>query len=103
MSILNFLQNNKPNIKAKGKSGLIYNFNLNSKSLYFSSLPGVYIFIRKESNQLIPLYIGETENFDNRIGLLSFRNHDQYECITKNKFTNVATLIVHGGKQKDWI
>ena len=100
MSLLHFMQNNNNTINAKGKSGVVYKFVLNSKPTLFRNLPGVYIFIRMESNQLVPLYIGQTKNLENRIGLLQFKEHHQYECINKNGYTHIATLIVYGGKQK---
>ena len=99
MSLLNFLQNNNKTINAKGISGVNYRFIIRPKITFFSSEPGIYIFLRSEANSVTPIYIGETKDFDNRIGS-GFRDHDRYECINKNRYTHIATLIVYGGKQK---
>ena len=85
---------------ATGESGKRYEFELFEKGTHFKSLSGVYIFLRHENqNRFDPVYIGEADSFRDRIDE-NFELHHQYNCISKNKYTHIAVLIVQGDRQR---
>jgi len=81
-----------------GKSENQYHFELYAPNQYFKDNAGVYIFLRKELNNYRIIYIGQTESFVDRL-YKYFKNHTQYECILRNKFTHVALLPIHTGEE----
>ena len=77
---------NQQTITLTGASGAQYSFNLYSKSLYWKSVPGVYIILRKNiSGKYDPIYVGETEDLGDRIP-----NHHKLRCFERNGWTHLG-------------
>ncbi len=86
-------------ITATGESGRKYEL----KVYQINSIPpkssGIYIFLKTINSIPHPIYIGETQNFYNRI-YFDFENHQQRGCIKRSGSTHVAILEVFGSDQK---
>ena len=87
---------NRINIKSYSYT---YHFQFYATGTVCPSLPGVYTFLRKNFDTYDVVYIGEAQNLNDRLNT-NFEQHHQYYCITRNKATHLAYLIVNGDRQK---
>ena len=83
--------------KFYGYSNKTYNFNIYPIGTSFKPLSGVYIFLKRTVGYAFKtdykvIYIGQTENFDNRLD----KNHHRYECIMRNNATHIGILTIKG-------
>lgn len=65
-----------------GKSGTKYDFKYYDFSGEWNNVAGIYVVGKydKTANQISPLYVGETDNLQER-----FSNHHKQDCFDKNK------------------
>lgn len=97
-------------IQAFGKSREEYIFNIHLMGSRFNSIPGIYEFIylsKNTASSLIPmwnvLYIGETENFRDRVDI-NLKQHHKYEYAIRNRATHIALFNFYGtDQQRKWI
>jgi hypothetical protein len=78
----------------KGKSGVVYEFDVYPIGQEFRPVSGVYIFcIPIGDGRFRALYVGETKSFNDRLntGLV---NHDGYKRARAFKATHVAARVV---------
>lgn len=81
-----------------GISGQIYQAELCVAGIPFAQNPGVYIFCKPAGNVWAPVYVGECENFNDRLNI-NLANHHRIDSIKSNGATNVCVIRVDGGKQ----
>jgi hypothetical protein len=87
-----------PIVTWTGISRTTYDFQLHPIGVHYKSRPGVYIFCRERSpGQWTALYIGEAENFDQRVGSQR-ASHHKWERVVAARATHICTLVVSGGK-----
>ncbi len=76
--------------------GTIYhdlNFSLYSRGQLFQSVGGVYVFLKQTNHKFEILYIGQTENFQDRIDKY-LAQHTQINCLEYHDYTHIAALTV---------
>lgn len=80
-----------------GASGKVYTTQLCDFTRTFVRNPGIYIFCRPAGtlNQWTAIYVGETDNFDDRL-CVNLRSHHQWDGIQRERATNVCCLYVPG-------
>jgi len=86
----------------KGITGTAYQTDLCYYGRAFVGNPGVYIFCRPTvgfPNNWDAIYVGETENFDDRLNL-NLTNHHQWANIKVKGATNVCCLHVPGDRSR---
>lgn len=83
-------------IKLTAKSGYIYEFTIfQLNSAYIPKHAGIYLFLR--DNKV--LYIGETENFYDRI-YINLEQHQAWKCVSRNYVNQVAIFYTYGNEQQ---
>ncbi len=83
----------------RGQSGNTYTFNLYNIGTFFKSVPGVYIFVKTETDdELSPIYVGEAEDLKDRL-TTNLENHHKYDCVMNRGATHICTRTVRGGKE----
>ncbi len=90
------------NVTWKGISGTSYSTDLCQYGRTFYKNPGVYIFCRPTvglPNNWDAIYVGETEDFDNRLNV-NLANHHQWPNIKVKGATNVCCLHVPSGRSR---
>jgi hypothetical protein len=83
-------------------SGALYATDLCQYGRTFFENPGVYIFCRPTHlllNNWDAIYVGETENFDDRLNV-NLTNHHQWANIKVKGATNVCCLHVPGDRSR---
>jgi hypothetical protein len=83
-----------------GASGTIYEFQLHDVGTAFKSRCGVYIFCRQiNDGQYAPLYVGECDDFDGRVGR-NRATHHKWQGVVTRGVSHVCTLFVPGDRAK---
>lgn len=83
-----------------GASGCNRVMNLCSYGLPFYPTGGVYIFCKPTpglSGRWLPIYVGETENFNDRLNANLLKHH-RWNCIQRHGATKVCVVDIAGGK-----
>lgn len=65
----------------------------------FKTNPGVYVFCKPANTQgrWSAVYVGETDDFNDRLNI-NLASHHRWDCIQREKATNVCVMQVNGGK-----
>lgn len=80
-------------------SGTEYKFGLYPIGTNFKDEPGVYAFVRNDSEAWTIVYIGETDSLKTRL-TDQLKQHHRYQCAVVNeKATHLLARIVAGGDQ----
>jgi predicted GIY-YIG superfamily endonuclease len=68
----------------EGASGKKYQYWIYPIGSSFKKEPGNYIFAKKTPTSWNPVYIGQTDNLDERLG-----NHNEEQCAKRNGATHI--------------
>jgi hypothetical protein len=79
-----------------GASGQQYTFEVVSIGSAFREIGGVYHFCRYQNGLYYSVYVGETDNFDQRLNT-GLQHHNAWSRIRLNGATHVGTIAVPGG------
>jgi hypothetical protein len=80
-------------IELVGQSGRRYTYYIYPIGTEFNSVPGNYVFARKESDGYHLIYVGETGDLSAR-----FDNHHKMGCIRRHSATHI---LVHRSSEDD--
>ena len=87
------------NINWPGLNGRTYAFETYPIGTQFKHVGGVYIFCRMASNgNWDPLYVGETDNFDERLNT-ALQRHQSWPSCANLGATHLSVMIVGGARQ----
>lgn len=85
-----------PEIYWPGESGAKYRYLIYPIGSSFKAEPGNYIFAKEtKPNTWSPIYIGETENLEERLD-----NHNELPCIRRNGGTHVHVHLSSSNSQE---
>jgi predicted GIY-YIG superfamily endonuclease len=77
-----------------GISGKTYTYHVYPFGTALKAEPGNYIYAKLNGqNQWVPLYIGETDNLDNRVA-----THEKRECVRRNGVTHIHAHLTAGDR-----
>jgi predicted GIY-YIG superfamily endonuclease len=75
-----------------GASGQTYQYHVYAFGTALKAEPGNYIYAKLNSqNQWVPLYIGKTDDLENRVS-----NHEKRECVRRNGGTHIHAHLTPG-------
>ena len=77
-----------------GKSGKTYGYYYYTIGHKLQAKPGNYIFVKIVNNEWVPVYIGETEDLDQRIA-----THEKRECARRNGASHIHVHLAQGIRQ----
>lgn len=77
-----------------GKSGKTYRYQYYIIGEKLKAEPGNYIFAKVVNNIWVPIYVGETEDLDQRVA-----THEKRECARKNGATHIHAHLTPGTRQ----
>ena len=84
------------NVIGRGFSGAVYSLQLCYFGRPFNlGAGGVYAFCKRSGNVWLVIYVGETENFDDRLNI-NLRQHHQWDCIQREGATHVCAVRLNG-------
>ena len=87
-------------IRWMGVSGRVYSMELCEFGRPFTTSSGVYLFCKptiKGGDRWDSIYVGETENFDDRLNI-NLESHHRWAAIKVQGATNVCCLLVPGAR-----
>jgi predicted GIY-YIG superfamily endonuclease len=75
-----------------GVSGKKYTYHVYAFGTALKAEPGNYIYAKlNDKNQWAPLYIGETDDLENRVA-----THEKRECVRQNGVTHIHAHLTPG-------
>jgi hypothetical protein len=85
------------NVDWRGASGAIYHLQLFEIGRRFTFGGGVYVFCKQamDRERWLAIYVGETENFNERLNL-NLVNHHRWDCIRREGATHVCVRFLVG-------
>lgn len=79
-----------------GASGTTYRFGVYPLGQRFQELPGVYAICKETAPKTLSvLYVGETHDFDGRVGA-GFMTHHKWAAAILDGATHICALVVGG-------
>lgn len=84
-------------VNATGASGKVYQAQMKSLVEVLPKAAGIYIFVRQEAEGPRALYVGQTHDFDQRIGRLRTQ-HNAWVDLCREKATHVALVPFNGSE-----
>jgi predicted GIY-YIG superfamily endonuclease len=76
-----------------GVSGKTYAYHVHPIGTALKAEAGNYIYAKlNERNEWMPVYIGETEDLENRVA-----THEKRECVRRNGGTHIHAHLTNGG------
>jgi hypothetical protein len=77
-------------------SGTTYAFEVHPLGTFFQSLPGIYVICKEAPPKTLnALYVGETHDFDNRVGE-GFPTHHKWAAAIVRGATHICVMVVSG-------
>ena len=68
-----------------GEDGTPYEYRIYDRGTIWNDVPGNYIFAVMSSGLWVPLYIGETDNFESRLN----SNHEKWDAALRRGMTHI--------------
>ena len=80
-----------PTVTFTGGSGKKYEFTAYLAGTNFKAIAAVYIFTKQVGSSYTRLYIGQTDNLDERIS-----NHEKWPCVRRHGVNTICVLVTSG-------
>lgn len=77
-----------------GQSGRIYTYEIHTIGSRLESVPGNFIFAKREQGRWLAIYIGETADLAER-----FASHQVMPCVVENGATHIHARVNDAGKK----
>jgi len=71
-----------------GKSGKMYAYEIIPVNASWNDVPGNYIFAKRNGSSWMPVYIGQTDSFSDRLP-----NHEKRPCAGRNGATHIHAHV----------
>ena len=79
-----------------GLSGNPYVFTVYDLNTNWYDVGGVYIFAKIENRKWVPIYIGETHSFKERL----VRSHEKWDCALRRGMTHIHALRIDDSRRR---